>query len=111
MNTATVDTATVDQSQASRASPAKVWEDFGRPLGPQKRRREQLKKEVDLMLDYTPEQAIAFMKKYAWAEFDETAEFHGNLNLQPKYNDQQIRTTVSLPHGSGKEVRVAVLAE
>merc|ERR1719217_1803158 len=74
-------------------------------------RKLALDKEVDGERLYEPAEAIALMKKLSNTKFVETAEIHGNLNLDPKYNDQQIRTTVSLPHGTGKAVRVAVLAE
>jgi len=74
-------------------------------------RKAALDKEVDAERLYEPAEAIALMKKLSNAKFVETAEIHGNLNLDPKYNDQQIRTTVALPHGTGKTVRVAVLAE
>merc|ERR1719440_378605 len=75
------------------------------------RRTAGLAEQVDQEKLYSPSEAVALMKKLATAKFVETAELHGNLNLDPKYNDQQIRTTVSLPHGTGKDVRVAVLAE
>jgi len=74
------------------------------------RRSAALKEEVEDRF-YSPTEAVAMMKKLATAKFTETAELHGNLNLDPKYNDQQIRTTVSLPHGTGNTVRVAVFAE
>merc|ERR1719487_686360 len=75
------------------------------------RRKAELDKLIDSEKEYEPAEAIALLKKTATAKFIETAELHGNLNLDPKYNDQQIRTTVSLPHGTGNSVRVAVLAE
>jgi large subunit ribosomal protein L1 len=75
------------------------------------RRTVELQEMVDKERLYSPAEAVALVKKTATAKFAETVELHGNLNLDPKYNDQQIRTTVSLPKGSGKTVRVAVLAE
>jgi large subunit ribosomal protein L1 len=58
------------------------------------------------------EEAIKLLKdKKAAVKFDETVEIHFRLGVNPKQNDQQIRSTVNLPGGTGKEVRVAVVAK
>ena len=65
---------------------------------------------VDSNQAYEPLAAIQLLKETATAKFDESAEAHIRLGIDPKYSDQQIRTTVSLPKGTGQTVRVAVLA-
>ncbi len=60
---------------------------------------------------YTPEEAVSLVKEIAPAKFDETVELHLRLGIDPRHSDQQIRTTVILPHGLGKTVRILVFAE
>ena len=60
---------------------------------------------------YTPEEAIKLAKETAPAKFDETVELHVRLGIDPRHSDQQVRSTVILPHGLGKTVRVLVFAE
>jgi large subunit ribosomal protein L1 len=75
------------------------------------KRKVELDKAVDKDKLYDINEAISIMKTNANAKFVETAELHANLKLNPRYNDQQIRSTVVLPNGAGKDVRVAVLAK
>ena len=79
------------------------------PNKPSRRMRELLQK-VDEDKAYQPLEALELLKETATAKFDETAEAHIRLGIDPKYTDQQIRTTVSLPKGTGQSVKVAVIA-
>ena len=60
---------------------------------------------------YAPAEAISLLKSLADAKFDETVEVHLTLGLNVRHADEQLRGTIMLPNGTGKEVRVAVFAE
>jgi large subunit ribosomal protein L1 len=74
------------------------------------KRMQALLEKVDSTRTYSPLEAVTLLKETATAKFTETAEAHIRLGIDPKYTDQQIRTTVALPKGTGQEVRVAVIA-
>jgi large subunit ribosomal protein L1 len=59
---------------------------------------------------YDPLEALNLLKETATAKFPESAEAHIRLGIDPKYTDQQLRTTVALPKGTGQKIRVAVVA-
>tara|TARA_Y100001970_G_scaffold291800_1_gene430368 strand:- start:29 stop:736 length:708 start_codon:yes stop_codon:yes gene_type:complete len=58
---------------------------------------------------YSPQEALKIVKDNAVAKFDETIEAHIRLGIDPKYTDQQLRTTVALPNGTGQTVKIAVI--
>jgi len=58
---------------------------------------------------YTPQEAIDLLRETATAKFVESVETHIVLNVNPKYADQQVRSTVVLPHGTGKSIKIAAL--
>lgn len=72
-------------------------------------------KEITSLVDkekfYEIDEAVELVKKAATAKFDETVELHLKLGVDSRHADQQVRNTVVLPNGTGKEVRVAVFAK
>src|ERR1700741_5214842 len=67
-------------------------------------------KNRDVTATYAPKQALEIVKKSAFAKFDETVEIAVRLGVDPKHADQVVRGTVVLPAGTGKSVRVLVIA-
>lgn len=75
-----------------------------------KKYREALAK-IDRLQLYSPEEALQLVKETCYANFDATVDTHFRLGVDPRHSDQQVRGTVLLPQGLGKEVRVLVFAE
>ena len=81
---------------------------------PHERARQALqdaRESIDREQAYTPLAAVRLLKETPAAKFDETVEVHFRLGLNVRHADEQLRGTIMLPHGIGKDVRVAVFAE
>jgi large subunit ribosomal protein L1 len=70
-----------------------------------------LRAQIDRENLYSPAEAVKLLKSGETAKFDETVEAHFNLGLNVRHAEQQLRGTLMLPHGTGRESRVAVFAE
>ena len=75
------------------------------------KRYEAARNEIDREATYSPLTAVQKLKAFPAAKFDETVEVHFRLGLNVRHADEQLRGTLMLPHGTGKDVRVAVFAE
>jgi large subunit ribosomal protein L1 len=74
------------------------------------KRYKALLEKVDLTKQYSISEAVAIAKECATAKFDESLEFHVRLGVDPRHADQQVRSTIVLPHGTGRTKKVCVLA-
>jgi large subunit ribosomal protein L1 len=71
----------------------------------------QSRSQIDREHAYSPLEAVRMLKSFEGAKFDETVELHVRLGLNVRHAEQQLRGTLMLPHGTGRELRVAVFAE
>jgi large subunit ribosomal protein L1 len=71
----------------------------------------EAKQRFDRSREYTPAEAIALVKQLGSAKFNESVEVHVRTGLNVRHADEQLRGTVALPHGLGKEVKIAVFAQ
>jgi len=78
-------------------------------MKPSKKRVEQLAL-VDREKLFSPVEALTLLQSIPAAKFDESVEMHIHLGIDPRQSDQQLRGTLSLPHGTGKTIRIAVIA-
>jgi large subunit ribosomal protein L1 len=72
---------------------------------------EEAKKRLDREREYTPAEAVALVKDLSHVKFNESVEVHVRTGLNVRHADEQLRGTLTLPNGLGKEVRVAVFAQ
>jgi len=74
------------------------------------KRYKEVRSGLDQNIEYSLEEALKQIKTRAKAKFDETVEVSMNLGVDPRHADQMVRGVITLPHGTGKTVRVAVFA-
>jgi large subunit ribosomal protein L1 len=68
------------------------------------------KEKVDRNREYAPAEAVKLVKELKRAKFDESVEIHVRTGLNVRHADEQLRGTIALPHGLGKDVKIAVFA-
>lgn len=71
----------------------------------------EARKLVDRTKEYLPQEAVALLKSLPVSKFDETVELHLRLGVDPRHADQQVRSTVMLPAGTGQRVRILAFVE
>jgi large subunit ribosomal protein L1 len=71
----------------------------------------QARSEVDREREFTPAQAVSLVKSLPGPKFNETVEVHVRTGLNVRHADEQLRGTIALPNGLGKEVVIAVFAQ
>lgn len=74
------------------------------------KRFDDIASKVDRTKEYSAESAVQLVKELATAKFDETIELHLRMGVDPRHADQQVRGVVTLPEGTGREVRILVFA-
>src|SRR5690606_1257741 len=75
------------------------------------KRQRLIKEKVDSSKQYTVEEAVALLKELSNVKFAETVDVSINLGIDPRKSDQSVRGATTLPHGNGKDVRVAVFTQ
>ena len=73
--------------------------------------KKALLEKYDFTKEYDPSEAIKICKEGSFAKFDETVELHFSLGIDPRHADQLVRGTLTLPNGSGKDVRIVVVTD
>jgi large subunit ribosomal protein L1 len=74
------------------------------------KRYNAIQEKLDPTMQYSPSDAVGLVKELATAKFDETVEVHMRTGIDPRHADQQVRGVVTLPAGTGREVRIVVFA-
>src|SRR5437870_1492770 len=104
------DLATADPCATPRGSPAADRGDEGAPMSKHGKGYDDAAKRLDRDRLYSPTEALEQVKSLASRKFDESVDVAIRLGVDPRKAEQMIRGTVSLPHGTGKTVRVIAFA-
>jgi len=75
------------------------------------KQRKEINSKIDPIKEYSLNDAVKMLKDFKYVKFDETIELAINLGVDPRHADQNIRVTTTLPHGTGKEIKVLVFAQ